>query len=279
MGSLAWLGSTAAAVAAGFLMWRATALPPATSFVRQPPWYERLLARAMARWQSGWSPATRLALDVLQETPQSLQRLALVMATGSMLVVLLVIAGAGWPWAIKGAVTLGAGGLVAWGLLPRWIQSQARRHRNGVMADYPVLLVMLRFYLSLDYGPLEALLATIPLLGKAGQRELRRILADVRTHTDSAPDAFTSSRQRISQMHWTTLMDALAQNWGRRLTTEGLRPLSAMLISHRDEAARRLVGQLDIVVTLVPIMALFGTLTGGMFVLVAGLVGGHAVVL
>lgn len=278
MGSVVWLGSTAAAVAAGLAVWRLMAPRPATSFIRQRAWYERLSADMMARWQSGWSPATRRALDVVQDSPQTLQRLALLLAGGTALVVLMGIAGTHWPWPVMGGVALGSGGLVAWGLLPRWLQGQAQRHRRGVMADYPVLLVMLRFYLSLDYGIVDALTATAPLLGQAGKREVRRVLSDIHTQTQTGPDALSASRRRIDQMHWTMLMDALAQSWGRRLTTEGLRPLSAMLTSHRDEAARRLTGRLDIVVTLVPIMALFGTLTGGMFVLVAGLVSGHAVV-
>lgn len=269
-----WAGSGAAAVAAGWAVWVALTRPRPLSFRAVAPWWQRRLTAVVARWQSGWSPETRRALDVLQWLQPAVQRLALSVAAVSGLCAWAFLSGLRWPGGLAGVLALAIGLVVAYGGVPVWIQSQARTYERGVMADYPVLLIMVRFYLALDYPPLDALTATAPLLGPRGQREVRRILADIRTRSAHPADALTASRLRIRPMQWGRLMDTLAQNWGRRLTADALRPLSTMLASYRDQAALILTSRLDMVVTLVPIMAMFGTLVAGMFIVGTGLLGG-----
>ena len=269
-----WAGSGAAALAAGWAAWAALTRPRSLGFRAPAPWWHRRWAAVLARWQSGWSPETRRAVDVIQGSPAAIQRIALGVAAVSALVVWASVSGSGWPGVLQGAVALGIGLVVAYGGVPVWIQSQARTYERRVMADYPVLLIMVRFYLAIEYTPLDALTATVPLLGPHGQRELQRILADIRTGSAAPADALTASRQRIRPMQWGRLMDTLAQNWGRRLKADALRPLSTMLASYRDQAALILTSRLDMVVTLVPILAMFGTLVAGMFIVGTGLLSG-----
>lgn len=279
MSSAILLGSLVAALSLGAAVWIAVAPSQTLTFMQTPPWWQRRLSRLMTRWQSGWSPVTRRAVDVLQWSPRDLQRISLGIAGLSTLLVEGFLSGTPLPWfaQITAALVVGLG--VAYGGLPWWLQRQARAYQAGVMVNYPLILVMLRFYLALDYTPLDALTATVPLLGVRGRKELQRILADIRTGTTDPGRALEASRIRIQRMQWSTLMDTLAQNWGRRLKADALRPLSTMLASYRDQAARRLTSRLDMVVTIVPILAIFGTMVAGIFVMALSLIGGSGITL
>lgn len=138
----------------------------------------------------------------------------------SALLVWAGVSGSGWPGILQGVVALGIGLAVAYGGVRVWIQSQARTYEKRVMADYPVLLIMVRLYLAIDDSPLDALTATVQLFASHGQRELQRIVADIRTGSVPPADAITASRQRIRPMPWGRLMDTLTQNWGRRLKAD-----------------------------------------------------------
>lgn len=268
----AWAAAAVAGVALAVATWAVLAPARVVGFQTSPHWLAQRVAAILARWESGWSPVTRQALDVLEWSQRDLQRLALGIAGMTALLMAAALSGSGLVWPGVVLIAAGTGVVVAYGGLPWWIQRQARQFRAGVMANYAIVLVMLRFYLALDYTPLDALTAIVPLLGIRGRRELRRILTDIRTGSRRPPEALAASRQRIQRMQWGMLMDTLAQNWGRRLRADALRPLTGMLASYRDQAARRLTSRLDMVVTIVPIMAIFGTLVGGMFVLLIGLV-------
>lgn len=270
------LGSALAGVATGAAAWVVAAPSRTLTFARGTPWWQERLAALMARWQSGWSPETRRAVDVLQWSARYLQRMSLGVAGLSALLAESGLSGTPLPWIVQCALALAAGLLVSYGGLPWWLQRQARQYQAGVMVNYPLILVMLRFYLALDYTPLDALTVIVPMLGVRGRKELQRILADIRTGTDPAA-ALEASRRRIQRMQWSTLMDTLSQNWGRRLKADALRPLSTMLASYRDQAARRLTSRLDVVVTIVPILAIFGTMVAGLFIMVLGLIGGSGI--
>ena len=271
------LGSVLAGLAVGSVAWMLATPSRTLVFAHRTPWWQQRLSVLMARWQSGWSPETRRAVDVLQWSARDLQRISLGVAGLSALLAESALSGTPLPWFAQVVIALTVGLILSYGGLPWWLQRQARQYRAGVMVNYPLILVMLRFYLSLDYTPLDALTATVPLLGVRGRKELQRILADIRTGTTDPALALEASRVRVQRMQWSTLMDTLAQNWGKRLKADALRPLSTMLVSYRDQAARRLTTRLDMVVTIVPILAIFGTMVAGLFVMVLGLIGGSGI--
>lgn len=273
----AWIGAGVASVAVFGGLWGLLTRPQAVRFDAPPPLWERWLGTVLTRWQAGWSPVTRRALDVLGWSLPELRRRVLWIAGGSWIMAWAILAAVHLPWylAFAAAGLVGAG--LAWGVVPWWVQRQAQDYRRGVMVNYPLLLSMLRFYLTLDRSVPEALSAIVPLLGIRGRREVRRILADVRDATGNAPAAFTASRVRIDRMQWGILMDALAQNWGKRFSGEALEPLTMLLDGQREQAALRLTARLDMVTTIVPILAIFGTLVGSLFVLGVGLFTGTGV--
>jgi hypothetical protein len=261
-----WIGAGVASGAVFVGLWGLLARPRPVRFDAPPPAWERWIGRLLIRWQAGWSPATRRALDVLGWSLADVRRRVLWIAGGSTLMAWAVLAALHLPvgWALGAAGLLGVG--VAWGVVPWWVQRQAQDYRRAVMANYPLLLSMLRFYLGLDRSVPEALSAIVPLLGPRGRREVRRILADIRDGTTEAPAAFAASRARVDRMQWGILMDALAQNWGRRFTGTALEPLTMLLEGQREQAALRLTARLDMVTTIVPILAIFGTMVGALFV-------------
>ena len=272
------LGSVVAGGASGYAVWRLVVRPQRVHFGPRTTWWDRWSAGVVRRWQKGWSDSTRLALDTLRQSERDVQRNSLMFAGVGFALVLILGTALRLPLSLAGVLALVAGVGIAYGVLPWWIRRQAADYRRGVMVNYPLVLVMLRFYLSLDYPLIRVFNILRPLLGPRGRREVERILGDISSGTPGA-QALEASRVRIDKMEWTTLMDTLAQNWGHQYSSENLKPLNLLLEGQREQAALRLTGRLDVVTTLVPIIAIFGTLLGGLFVLGAGMLSGAGVLL
>ena len=238
-----------------------------------------MMMALVTRWQSGWSGATRRALDALAVPPRDVQRNSLLVAGAGFLFTVVLLAGLHVPWVLTGVLAMASGAGLAYGVVPWWFRVLAADYRKGVMASYPLILVMLRFYLTLDRSVEETFQLLRPLVGPRAKRELGRILGDIASGSLTGPDAFAASRDRLDRMEWTTLMDTLAQNWGHRNNSDTLRPLTLLLEGQREQAALQLTSRLDMVATVVPILAIFGLLVGGLFIVGAGLLGSNGVVL
>ena len=234
-----------------------------------------MMLALVTRWQSGWSGPTRRALDALAVPARDVQRNSLLVAGAGFLFALVFLAGVHVPWALAAAFAMAGGAGLAYGVVPWWFRVLAADYRKGVMASYPLILVMLRFYLSLDRSVEETFQLLRPLVGPRAKRELDRILGDIASGSLTGPGAFAASRDRIDRMEWTTLMDTLSQNWGHRYSPDALRPLTLLLEGQREQAALQLTSRLDMVATLVPILAIFGLMVGAMFIVGAGLLSGN----
>lgn len=272
------LGSVVAGGASGYAVWRLLVHPQRVHFGPRTTWWDRWLAGVVRRWQKGWSASTRLALDTLRQSERDVQRNSLIFAGVGFALFLVLGTGVHLPMALDLVMATGAGLGLAYGVLPWWIRRQASDYRRAVMLNYPLILVTLRFYLTLDYPLIRVFNILRPLLGPRGRREIQRILSDMSSGVPGA-QALDASRVRIDKMEWTTLMDTLGQNWGHQYSSENLKPLTLLLEGQREQAALRLTSRLDVVTTLVPIIAFFGTVIGGLFVLGVGLLSGSGVVL
>jgi len=257
-----WLALAAATLTGGGVWWL-TGRPaplrwaPARGAVPDRAWLARALARLQRRWQATL-PEAQAALGLTAS--RMAQRYVAFGAVAALLAWRLL-----HLWAPL-ALLLGAG--AAYAGAPLYTLSQYRRYQRQVASNFGPLVLLLQFYLSLDYPIVEALKAALPAVGPFGRRELTRLLGDLQT--GGGPPAFQASAARIGQLHWGVLMDTLAQAWGHSTGPGILDPLTQMLRAQRDEQALLLTSAVDAVSTAVPLLAIFGGLIGFLLFLFAG---------
>jgi hypothetical protein len=257
-----WMGLLAAALG-GAGVWWLTGRPaplrwaPARAAEADRAWLGLLLGRLQRRWRNTL-PEAQAALGL---TPR-MMALRYAVTAGAAAIILAQFLHL-WP-----PLGLAAGIAIAYLAVPAHALWQYERYRRQVASNFGPLVLLLQFYLSLDYPIAEALKAALPAVGPFGRRELTRLLGELRL--GSGPAAFRASAERITQLHWGVLMDTLAQAWGHSTGPGVLEPLTQMLRAQRDEQALLLTSAVDAVSTAVPLLAVFGGLIGFLLFLFAG---------
>lgn len=224
-------------------------------------WITAFLTRLQARWRRTL-PHAQAALRIT-----SAQMIA--QYAGAALLVTLALA---LIARVSPLLSLPLGAVSAWLLVPWVILRRYGQYQNQVASNLPTLVLLLQFYLSLDYPILQALQASLPAMGPFGQAEVTQIIGDLQHGENTG--AFRASQSRIDRLYWRMLMDTLAQSWGHEMTGAALDPLTTMLRAQRDERARLLTSSVDAVSTAVPILAVMGGVIAFLFFLLASSLGG-----
>lgn len=260
-----WVPLLGGAAGVGYGVYTLSHRPARISWRGHPPsataFFAAVLARLQARWR-GTLPEAQRTLKIT--SGQMLAQYGAVTALVGLALTLVLH--------LTPAVSLPVGALAAFFAVPWFVLRRYGQYQNQVASNLPTLVLLLQFYLSLDYPVLQALGACLPALGPFGQHEVGRVVGDLRKGAHTG--AFRDSQTRIGRLYWRMLMDTLAQSWGHEMTGAALDPLTTMLRAQRDEDARLLTSSVDAVSTAVPILAVLGGVIAFLFFLLASSLGG-----
>ncbi|MDA8207019.1 MAG: hypothetical protein M0Z36_13205 [Thermaerobacter sp.] len=255
-----WMLTGLAGVLAAASVWGATNPPEAIGWTPPTHWIDRWTQAIDHGLRRRWSPATRQQAEILAIPPWRVLGLYGISAVGGAGVGYDVLHGVIW------AVILGS--LAAWKTPAYLIKRQFRARQVALARDFPPLVLMLRIYLALGDPLPVALRHSRPAISKMGQTELNRLLSAMQAGVRQA--ALKRWGQRTGLPNYKLLADTLSQGWDQGLTADALQPLDTLVESSREQGTRALTERLDGTITLVPLIAAFGTLAVLMYALLVG---------
>ena len=249
--SVSWVLAALVGGIGGVAMWRLLHPPMPLHLAPIPSWAQRWAPEAGKRMMRRWNSVTQRAVQVFAVTPTQVVTQSALFGGVTLIMV----------WLLFHAsllIALPVAALVAWQLPPYLLRSRYIRWRQAVVADFATITLLLRIYWDLGFSVPASLEAIRPALGAAMQSECDRLLGAI--NRGERGEAWQAFADRVHHSSFHLLAQVVRQNWDTNLSGEALNPLDTLVETTRAQQLIALANQLDAVNTLVPILAILGTI-------------------
>lgn len=264
-----WRAVGLAGVTAGIGVGCWSVLPPPRGLSWWRPrqtWRDHYRRGLLWLWQRVTLEPARERAGILGLTPWQILGLILVVAGGGALWLSLLF---GLPWPITLAAASGAVVLLPNALITR----RYARWQRRVVAGLPPFLHHMQILLDLGLPLVTAMRrARARVRGPLGT-ELDRVIAYLE-RGGTVETAFLRMAGRVRMMEVMVLASTLSASAGRRLTGQALSPLLTMLAAVQQREQERQTSSADQIASAVPILATFGAMITGLYLLLTQVVGG-----
>ncbi len=216
-------------------------------------------------WQRVTMEQTRRDAATMQMGATQLFLIIGILGFGGGLILLIM----GIPWYILLA------GIIAAGLfIPNLIiRRRFARWQRQLVAGLPGFLHHLQILLDLGQPLIVAIQRSRSRLSGPLGTALDRVIFDMQ-RGQTVSQAFGTMALRTRRMETLVLAAILSTTAGRRLSGQSLEPLMVMLNSVQIREEERVTGNIDQVISAVPIMAVFGAMIMGLYLMMAQALSG-----
>ncbi len=216
-------------------------------------------------WNRVTMEQTRQDALSMQLRPMQLFLVIGILALGADLILLIFRV----PWEVLLLILAGAILLIP-NLL---IRRRFKRWQRQIVAGLSAFLHHLQILLDLGRPLIPAIQEARTRLQGPLEKALDRVIFDLE-RGETVQQAFGGLARRSRRMETVVLAAILSTTAGRRLSGKALEPLMVMLNSVQIREEERLSGSIDQVVTAVPIMAVFGAMIMGLYLMMAQALSG-----